>query len=84
MARLVRRALQDNAQMIELCSLMHQCQPDDRYKHVVQQTIHYLTSSWQNEDGVFIAAINADQQHVLLSELDPRVIISANALLVVG
>ena len=79
------KVLQDNAQMIELYSLMHQCQPNPLYEQIVQQTIQHLTSSWQNDDGLFIAAINPDRQS-RPSELikDTRVIISANALLVIG
>ena len=79
------KVLQDNAQMIELYSLMHQCQPNPLYEQIVQQTIQHLTSSWQNDDGLFIAAINPDRQSTSAELIkDTRVIISANALLVIG
>jgi uncharacterized protein YyaL (SSP411 family) len=54
------KILMDNAQMIELYSLMHQHQASDLFKRVVSDTIAHLQSAWALPNGGFCSSMDAD------------------------
>ena len=52
--------LLDNAQMIEIYSLMHEHEPRDLYERIVSETIEHLMSHWRLPNGGFLSTIDAD------------------------
>lgn len=54
------KMLMDNAQMIEVYSLMHAQEPCDLYERVVRETIDHLTAQWLLPNGGFISTMDAD------------------------
>lgn len=54
------KMLMDNAQMVELYSLMHAQAPCDLYERIVRETIDHLMAQWLMPNGGFISTIDAD------------------------
>ena len=54
------KLLQDNAQMISLYSLAFESLQRPLYQRIVTETIQHLLDYWQLDNGLFLAALDAD------------------------
>ena len=54
------KMLSDNAQMIEIYSLMQAVSPSPLYERVVSETIQHLNDQWQLDSGGYLTTIDAD------------------------
>ena len=58
------KMLYDNALLLTVLSEAYQITKADKYKQVIQQTIHFLNRELSNEGGAFYAALDADSEGV--------------------